>query len=81
MSHSNFGEVKVKKSLFPADAREIIKKQPDVKIVIAQTILSQKTKDILISGGITLYEDVQPEQVNRIRDSLKDKDPEPQESE
>lgn len=81
MSHSSFGEVKVKKYLFPADARDIVERQSGVTIVIVQTIPSQKTKDILTSGGVTLYENIQPEQVDRIRNILRDNATELQESE
>lgn len=66
-----FGEIKTRKNIFPSQARHIIKKG-SIDILIIQAKASQKTKDILDKGGITLYEGVEPSEVERLREVVKE---------
>lgn len=67
-----YGEIKVRKNIFPNDAKKIIEKGT-IKILVTQNLVSPKTKEILIEGDITLYEGVEPNEVNKIREKLKEK--------
>ncbi len=66
-----YGEIKSKKNIFPGEAKKIADKG-NVGILIVQATVSEKTKSILADAGITLYETVSPEEVNRIRKRVKD---------
>ena len=70
---NKFGEVKTKKSFYPADAREIIEKGT-IGILISQCPVSKKTKSILENGNVTLYEGVEPKEVEKILETLKEKE-------
>ena len=67
-----YGEIKVRKNIFPNDAKKIIEKGT-IKILVTQNLVSPKTKEILTEGDITLYEGVEPNEVNKIREKLKEK--------
>ena len=65
-----FGEIKTRKNIFPSQARDIIEKGT-VDILIIQAKATQKTKNILDEGGVTLYEGVEPSEVDRLREIVK----------
>ena len=67
-----YGEIKVKKNIFPNDAKKIVEKGT-IKILVTQNLVSPKTKQILTEGEVTLYEGVEPNEVNKIREKLKEK--------
>ncbi|WP_336164624.1 hypothetical protein [Fusobacterium polymorphum] len=67
-----YGEIKVKKNIFPNDAKKIVEKGT-IKILVTQNLVSSKTKKILTEGEVTLYEGVEPNEVNKIREKLKEK--------
>ena len=67
-----YGEIKVRKNIFPNDAKKIIEKGT-IKILVTQNLVSPKTKEILTEGEVTLYEGVEPNEVNKIREKLKEK--------
>lgn len=67
-----YGEIKVKKNIFPNDAKKIVEKGT-IKILVTQNSVSSKTKEILTEGEVTLYEGVEPNEVNKIREKLKEK--------
>ena len=67
-----YGEIKVRKNISPNDAKKIIEKGT-IKILVTQNLVSPKTKEILTEGDITLYEGVEPNEVNKIREKLKEK--------
>lgn len=67
-----YGEIKVKKNIFPNDAKKIVEKGT-IKILVTQNLVSPKTKEILTEGEVTLYEGVEPNEVNKIREKLKEK--------
>lgn len=69
MGNDMFGEVKARKNIFPAQAREIVKKGT-VDILLIQAIATPKTKEILKGGGVTLYEGIEPNEVNQILEKL-----------
>lgn len=71
MISKKFGEIKTRKNIFPSQAREIIDKGT-IDILIIQAKASQKTKDILDEGGVTLYEGVEPSEVERLREVVKE---------
>ena len=60
-----YGEIKVKKNIFPNDAKKIVEKGT-IKILVTQNLVSSKTKKILTEGEVTLYEGVEPNEVNKI---------------
>lgn len=62
-----FGEIKTKKNIFPSQAREILKKGT-IDILIIQANASKTTKEILDEGGVVLYENVEPDEVDRLRE-------------
>ncbi|WP_028304606.1 hypothetical protein [Oceanospirillum maris] len=66
-----FGEIKTRKNIFPSQARDIIGKGT-IDILIIQAKASQKTKDILDEGGVTLYEGVEPSEVERLREVVRE---------
>ncbi|WP_229620717.1 hypothetical protein [Vibrio parahaemolyticus] len=70
MMSKKFGEIKTRKNIFPSQARDIISKGT-IDILIIQAKASQKTKDILDEGGVTLYEGVEPSEVERLREVVK----------
>lgn len=65
-----FGEIKTRKNIFPSQARDIIEKGT-IDILIIQAKASQKTKDILDEGGVTLYEGLEPSEIERLREVVK----------
>jgi hypothetical protein len=67
-----YGEIKVKKNIFPNDAKKIVEKGT-IKILVTQNLVSPKTKEILTEGEVTLYEGIEPNEVNKIREKLKEK--------
>lgn len=67
---NKFGEIKTRKNIFPSQARDIIQKGT-IDILIIQAKASQKTKDILDKGGVTLYEGLEPSEVERLREVVK----------
>lgn len=80
MGDKKYGEVKTRKNIFPNDAREIVNKGT-VGILISQCKVSPKTKNILSEANITLYENVEPNEVDEIREKIKEELKEKQESE
>lgn len=66
-----YGEIKSKKNIYPGEAKKIADKG-DVGILIVQTTTSERTKSILDDAGVTLYENVKPDEVNRIRKRVKE---------
>lgn len=80
MENKKYGEVKTRKNIFPQDAREIVNKG-SIGILISQCKVSEKTKEILSEGNITLYENVESKEVDQIREKIKEKLVEKQESE
>ncbi|RGE39031.1 hypothetical protein DZC30_22425 [Comamonas testosteroni] len=69
MGNKSFGEVKTRKNIFPSQAQDIVDKG-SIDILIIQAIASPKTKDILDKGGVTLYEGVEPGEVERMRECV-----------
>lgn len=67
---NKFGEIKTRKNIFPSQASDIIQKGT-IDILIIQAKASQKTKDILDKGGVTLYEGLEPSEVERLREVVK----------
>jgi len=67
---NKFGEIKTRRNIYPSQAQEIVDKGV-VDILIIQANASQKTKDILNEGGVTLYEGVEPNEVERLREVVK----------
>ncbi|MGB4661110.1 MAG: hypothetical protein WBI07_18205 [Mobilitalea sp.] len=80
MNDNKYGEVKTRRNIFPKDAREIADKGT-VGILISQCSVSDKTKAVLSEGNITLYENVEPSEVDQIRETVKEKLKEKQENE
>ncbi|TOL18134.1 hypothetical protein CGI04_13720 [Vibrio parahaemolyticus] len=84
MSDDGYGEVKTRKNFYPSDARKIVA-TGTVGILISQSLVSDKTKDILNNGKITLYEGVEPHEIDRLREivekELKNKEIHDKESE
>lgn len=72
MSDIKYGEIKTRKNIFPKDARELVEKDA-VGILISQCSVSSKTKDILSNGNITLYENVEADEVEKIREIVAEK--------
>lgn len=75
-----YGEIKTKKNIFPKDAKEIINKGT-VRILVSQCPVSLRTKEILSEGNIILYDDVEPNEVYKLREIIKERLLEKQESE
>lgn len=75
-----YGEVKVRKNIFPKDARELVLKE-DLSILMCQCKVSEKTKAILDEGNIKLYEGVEPDEVIKLREKIKELLKEKQENE
>lgn len=71
MKNNNYGEVKTKKNIFPKEAREIAEKGT-VGILISQCTTSDKTKKILDEANITLYEGVEPTEVEVLLEKLRE---------
>lgn len=67
-----YGEVKTKKNFFPGDAKELVEKG-NVGILITQCSVSDKTKNILSQGHVTLYEKVEPSEIDQLRETVKEK--------
>ncbi len=67
-----YGEIKVKKNMFPNEARKISEKGT-VGILVIQNPPSEKTKEILDEAGITLYENLEPSEVSFIRETIREK--------
>jgi len=72
MSKKKYGEIKTRKTFYPNDARELVKKNT-LGILISQCRVSDTTKEILSEGNITLYEGVESEKVEEIRERVKEK--------
>lgn len=70
MSKKGFGEIKTRKNIFPSQAQNIVDKGT-IDILIIQAKASEKTKSILDKGGVTLYEGVEPNEVERLRELVK----------
>ena len=66
MNNNVHGEIKARKNIFPSEAVEMVEKRT-IAILIIQAIASEKTKSILDKAGITLYEGVEPSEVERLR--------------
>ncbi|MCE1974192.1 MULTISPECIES: hypothetical protein [Enterobacter] len=64
-----FGEIKTRRNIFPSQVEKIIE-TGTVDILIIQAKASQKTKDKLTKNGITLYEGVEPSEVDRLREVI-----------
>ena len=64
-----YGEIKTGKNIFPGTARKIIEKGT-IDIVISCNPLSKKTKEILLEGKITVYENVDKETQEKIKEKL-----------
>lgn len=64
-----FGEIKTRRNIFPSQVEKIIA-TGTVDILIIQARASQKTKDKLTKNGITLYEGVEPSEVDRLREVI-----------
>ena len=73
MNRKKYGEIKTRKTFRPSDARELVEKNT-LGILISQCKVSDKTKEILSEGQITLYEGVEPEKVEEIRERVKEKE-------
>ncbi|MBW9398342.1 hypothetical protein FHC51_00545 [Leclercia sp. EC_58] len=65
--NKKFGEIKTRRNILPSQAQEIIRKGT-IDILIIQATASPKTKNILEQGGVTLYEGVEPDEVERLRE-------------
>ncbi|MBS7527225.1 hypothetical protein KHM83_11085 [Fusibacter paucivorans] len=72
MKNKKYGEVKTRKNLFPQDARNIVSKG-SIRILISQCEVSNTTKSILDEGNVTLYEGVEAEEVNELREKVREK--------
>lgn len=72
MKEIKFGEVKTRKNIFPNDARKMVEKGT-IRILISQCEVSDKTKEILSNGQITLYENVEPHEVEKIKEIVKER--------
>lgn len=72
MSRTKYGEIKTRKRFYPDDARKLVRKGA-FGILISQCKVSDKTKGILSEGHITLYEGVESEKVEEIRERVKEK--------
>lgn len=72
MSENKYGEVKTRKNIFPKDAKEIVDKKT-VGILISQCPVSEKTKAILNEAHVTLYENVEPTEIEQLREKIKEK--------
>ncbi|HBQ8755646.1 hypothetical protein ABLV54_19920 [Klebsiella sp. JB_Kp042] len=64
-----FGEIKTRRNIFPSQVKKIIE-TGTVDILIIQAKASQKTKNMLNKSGITLYEGVEPSEVDRLREVI-----------
>jgi hypothetical protein len=69
MGSKKYGEVRCRKNMFPNEARKIAERGC-VGIVITQSIPSEKTKNVLHDGGIVIYEGVEAEKIEQIKESL-----------
>lgn len=70
MSEKIYGEVKVRKNIYPKLAKAIVDKG-NVHIVISQSKLSTTTKNILKEAKITTYENVESKEVDRLREVIR----------
>ena len=73
MNRKKYGEIKTRKTFRPSDARELVEKNT-LGILISQCKVSDKTKEIL-------YEGVEPEKVEEIRERVKEKEKQQKERE
>lgn len=69
MGTKKYGEVRCRKNMFPNEARKIAERG-GVGIVITQSKPSEKTKNILHNAGITIYEGVEAEKIEQIKEKL-----------
>lgn len=75
-----YGEIKTRKTFFPSNARDLVKKNT-LGILICQCPVSDKTRKILSESQITLYEGVESEKVEEIRERVKEKEKQQKERE
>lgn len=66
-----YGEIKVKKNIFPNEARKFLEKGT-LGILLIQNSVSMKTKEILDEANITLYENLEPSEVSSIRETIRE---------
>jgi len=69
MKNKKYGEVKTKKNIFPKQARELADKGT-IGILLIQAKASKKTKEILSEANITLYEGLEPKEIDKIRETV-----------
>lgn len=69
MNEKRYGEIKTLKNIFPKKAAELVNKGT-IGILISECKMSKKTKDILIQGGITVYEGVDKEAIENTLEKL-----------
>ena len=69
MGSNKHGEVRCRKNMFPNEAKKIVERG-SVGIVITQSKPSNKTKNILTDAGIVLYEGVEAEKIEEIKERL-----------
>jgi len=69
MKNKKYGEVKTKKNIFPKQAQELVDKGT-MGILLIQAKASKKTKRILDEAGITLYEGIEPKEIDKVRETV-----------
>jgi len=69
MDNKMFGEIKARKNIFPSEAGKIVNKGT-IDILIIQAKASEETKSILDEGNITLYECVEPDEIDHLREQV-----------
>lgn len=68
MENKRYGEVKTRKNIFPKQAQELADKT--IGILLIQAKASDKTKKILDEASITLYEGLEPNEIDKVRESV-----------
>lgn len=66
-----YGEIKTRKNFYPANAEELVKKGK-VSMLFVSCRLSDKTKNILKNGKITVYEGIPEDVVENVNKKLKE---------
>ena len=69
MENKRYGEVKTRKNIFPKQAQELADKKT-IGILLIQAKASDKTKKILDEAGITLYEGLESNEIDKVRESV-----------
>lgn len=69
MENKRYGEVKTRKNIFPKQAQELADKKT-IGILLIQAKASDKTKKILDEASITLYEGLEPNEIDKVRESV-----------